>query len=168
MGTEVEILTDHRTLQKWYHNPLLTVSGPLGRRGRWHEFLLRYPLVEVGYTPGARHIVPDVLSRWAYPANTAAPDSSLHGSENDAAAPERTEVEVREQENQALRERPLFADCMQELERGSKSLHLLSQNDRRQKWVITNRRERLLEDSARLLRRVRSEQVMPQVQDQDV
>jgi hypothetical protein len=55
---------------------------------------------------------------------------------DDAAAWERTEVEVREQENQALREHPLFADCMQELERGSKSLHLLSQNDGRQKWVI--------------------------------
>ena len=77
-------------------------------------------------------------------------------------------MEVREQESQALREHPLFADCMQELERGSKSLHLFSQNDGRQKWVIKNRRERLLEDSARLLRQVRSEQVMPQVQDQDV
>ena len=43
MGTEVEILTDYRTLEKWYHNDLLTVSGPLGRRGRWHEFLSRYP-----------------------------------------------------------------------------------------------------------------------------
>ena len=63
MGTEVEILTDHRTLEKWYHDDLLTVSGPLGRRGRWHEFLSRYPLVEVRYTPGAGHIVPDVLSR---------------------------------------------------------------------------------------------------------
>ena len=88
--------------------------------------------MEVRYTPGAGHIVPDVLSRWAYPANTAAPDSSIHESENDAAAWERTEVEVREQENQALREHPLFADCVQELERGSKSLHLLSQNDGRQ------------------------------------
>ena len=89
--------------------------------------------MEVRYTPAAGNIVRDVLSRCAYPANTAAPDSSIHGSENDAAAWERTEVKVREQENQALHEHPLFADCMQELERGSKSLHLLSQNDGRQK-----------------------------------
>ena len=72
MGTEVEILTDHCTLEKWYHDDLLTVSGPLGRGGRWHDFLSRYCPVEVRYTPGAGHIVPDVLSRRAYPANTAA------------------------------------------------------------------------------------------------
>ena len=30
IGTEVEILTDHRTLEKWYHDDLLTVSGPFG------------------------------------------------------------------------------------------------------------------------------------------
>ena len=65
LGTDIENLTDNRTLEKWYHDDLLTVSGPFGWRGRWHELLSCYLLVEVRYTSGDGHIVPDVLCHWA-------------------------------------------------------------------------------------------------------
>ena len=135
LGTEIEILTDHCTLKKWYQDDPSTVSGRLGRRGSRHEFLSRYPLLQVRYTPKEGHIVPDVLSRWAYQANTAAPDSSIHGSEADATAWEATEVQVREQENNLLGLNSLFADCCEELLSGCKPLHRLSEDQ----WVIRNK-----------------------------
>ena len=128
LGTDIEILTDHRTLDKLFQDDLLTVSGPLGRRGRRHEFLSRYPLVKVRYTPGEGHIVPDVLSRWAYPANTAAPDSSIHGSEADATTWEAAQVQFGEEENNLLGLNSVFANCGDRLLSGCNTLHILSQD----------------------------------------
>ena len=40
VGTqEVLVQTDHSSIVKWYKEDLCTISGQLGRRGRWHEFL---------------------------------------------------------------------------------------------------------------------------------
>ena len=36
---EVVINTYHSSTVQWYKEDLCTTSGPLGRRGRWHEFL---------------------------------------------------------------------------------------------------------------------------------
>ena len=36
---DVLVLTDHKALESWYNEHLDTPSGPLGRRGRWHEIL---------------------------------------------------------------------------------------------------------------------------------
>ena len=36
---EVDVYTDHSSIAQWYREDLCTLSGPLGRRGRWHEFL---------------------------------------------------------------------------------------------------------------------------------
>ena len=43
------------------------MAGPLGRGGRWHEFLSWYNIVVV-YEPGKDNDVADGMSRWAYPA----------------------------------------------------------------------------------------------------
>ena len=36
---QVEIQTEHSAIVEWYKEDLCTISGPLGQRGRWHEFL---------------------------------------------------------------------------------------------------------------------------------
>ena len=64
-GQEITVQTDHSAIVKWYKEDLCTISGPLGRRGRWHEFLSRFNLM-IEYTPGPEHHVGDALSRWAY------------------------------------------------------------------------------------------------------
>ena len=56
-----------------------TPSGPRGRRGRWHETLSQFDL-KVTYVPGPANVVPDALSRWAYPALYSREDVSFHGS----------------------------------------------------------------------------------------
>ena len=75
----VVILTDHRALEHWVTEHVDTPSGPAGRRARWHETLSKFDIV-VKYVPGKDHIVPDVLSRYAYPANKALADVSRHGN----------------------------------------------------------------------------------------
>ena len=35
-GQKVTVYTDHRSLESWYKVDLCTLSGHLGRRGRWH------------------------------------------------------------------------------------------------------------------------------------
>ena len=62
--------TDHSSIVQWYKEDLCTVSGPLGRLGRWHEFLSRFNLV-IEYHKGEHNEAPDALSRWAYPAGLA-------------------------------------------------------------------------------------------------
>lgn len=85
IGTKVYVkaLTDHQALVSWFREDLGTVSGPVGRRGRWHEFLSQFD-IEVIYTKGKEHIAPDAMSRWAYPACLHAGDVTLHGSEADS------------------------------------------------------------------------------------
>ena len=99
-GRKVTIFSDHKSLESWYKEDLCTVSGPLGRRGRWHEFLSRYNIVVV-YKPGPDNQVADGLSRWAYPAGLAE-DSTFHGSESDLEGVQRQERELLEREEQFL------------------------------------------------------------------
>ena len=73
--------TDHSSIVKWYKEDLCTISGPLGRRGRWHEFLSRFNLT-TEYRPGDENDGADALSRWAYPAGVAQ-DTNFHGSTAD-------------------------------------------------------------------------------------
>ena len=42
---EVVVRTDQKGIVQWYGEDLCTNSGPLGRRGRWHEFLRRFNLL---------------------------------------------------------------------------------------------------------------------------
>ena len=60
---EVMVQTDHSAVVKWYNGELTTISGPLGRRGRWHEFLSRFNLF-IQYRPGKDNEAADALSRW--------------------------------------------------------------------------------------------------------
>ena len=69
-----------------------TPSGPRGRRARWHETLSQFDL-EIKYIPGPENVIPDAMSRWAYPASSAREDVSFHGS-----------LEAREEVKQMLRE----------------------------------------------------------------
>ena len=79
----VLVLTDHKSLEWWAKEHLVTPSGPLGRRLRWHQILSKFDLT-VGYIPGKENTIQDLLSRWAYPASEAYRDVSRHGSEGDA------------------------------------------------------------------------------------
>ena len=66
------ILTDHKSLESWATETLDTLSGPAGRRSRWHELFSKFDLT-VAYIPGKDNVVADALSRWAYPASKAFP-----------------------------------------------------------------------------------------------
>ena len=62
---------------------LLRTSKPWGvpspRQARWYEFFSKFDL-HVVYTPGPSNPVGALLSRWAYPANPALGDVSIHGT----------------------------------------------------------------------------------------
>ena len=75
----VLVLTDHKALESWTKEFVDTPSGPAGRRGRWHETLSKFD-VEVKYVPAKDQIIPDAMSRFAYPASQAMQDCSWHGS----------------------------------------------------------------------------------------
>ena len=75
----VVVTTDHRALENWVTEHVDTPSGPRGRRARWHETLSQFDLT-VKYVPGRENIVPDAMSRFAYPATSAREDVSFHGS----------------------------------------------------------------------------------------
>ena len=60
-----------------------TPSGPNGRRLRWHQTFQKFQL-DVKYIPGPENVVPDAMSRWAYPASEGYRDVSRHGTERDA------------------------------------------------------------------------------------
>ena len=75
---QVKAYVDHKSLESWYKEDLSTVSGPLGRRGRWPEFLSSFD-IEVIYLPGPENVVADALSRWPYPAGLDQ-DCTFHGS----------------------------------------------------------------------------------------
>ena len=81
VGTNrVEVVTDHRSLEYWLTEHVNTVSGPAGRRARWHEFLSLVDL-HVAYLPGKYNTVADALSSWAYPASEACLSTNIHGTE---------------------------------------------------------------------------------------
>ena len=75
----VAVRTDHRSLENLATEDLETVGGPSPRQARWHEFFCKCDL-HVVYTPGPLGPVGDFLSRWAYPANPALGDVSIHGT----------------------------------------------------------------------------------------
>jgi len=58
------------------------MSGPVGRRGRWHEFLSGFTL-DVKYVPGPTNIVADSMSRWAYGAVDDPGDLTFDGGMED-------------------------------------------------------------------------------------
>ena len=101
-GAEVMVKTDHGSILQWYKEDLCTISGPLGRRGRWHEFLSRFNLT-IEYHPGEQNVVADCLSRWAYPAG-AAQDSNFHGSDLNLEGWGRDEREAVERGRQQLKQ----------------------------------------------------------------
>ena len=76
------------------------MAGPLGRRGRWHEFLSRYNIVVV-YKPGKDNVVADGLSRWAYPAGEA-DDTNFHGFDADLEGVSRSEAKEKAWESEEL------------------------------------------------------------------
>ena len=78
----VLVLTDHKSLESWAREVLDTPSGPLGRRSRWHQIFSKFDL-SVGYIPGRDNLIPDILSRWAYPASEAYRNISIHGCAED-------------------------------------------------------------------------------------
>ena len=63
----VTVRTDHSPIVEWYKEDVCTISGPVGRRGRWHECLSRFNLF-IEYRRGEDNEGADALSRWAYPA----------------------------------------------------------------------------------------------------
>ena len=75
-GVTVRASTDHRALVHWFREDLGSISGPVGRRGRWHEFLSQFQL-EVEYKKGEDNVGADTMSRWAYPACEHAPDACM-------------------------------------------------------------------------------------------
>ena len=93
-GRKVTVFTDHKSLESWYKVDLFTMAAPLGRRGRWYEFLSRFNIVVV-YDPGKDNDIADGMSRWAYPAGLA-DDTNFHGSDElkgyeDWEAPEKVQ-----------------------------------------------------------------------------
>ena len=55
------------------------MGGPSPRQARWHELFSKFDH-HVVYTPGPVNPVGDFLSHWAYPANPALGDVSIHGT----------------------------------------------------------------------------------------
>lgn len=101
----VEVLSDHRSLEDWVTEKMDTPSGPRGRRARWHETLSQFDL-HVKYVPGPQNVVPDALSRWAYPAASAREDVSFYGSAQ--AKKESREIEEAEKFEAEASARDLF------------------------------------------------------------
>jgi hypothetical protein len=95
-------LTNHKTIESWQRKLLDVPRGPVGRRGRWHEYLSKYD-INVEYIPGKDNAVADCLSRWAYPASEAQRDTSMHGSARDEE----------EMEENIRQEREVGKNCFQ-------------------------------------------------------
>ena len=100
-GVTVRASTDHRALVHWFREDLGTISGPVGHRGRWHEFVSQFQL-QVEYKKGVDNVGADAMSRWAYPACQHAPDACLNGSEEDMKGVQRDIQDEREWEDHVL------------------------------------------------------------------
>ena len=102
-GRKVTVYTDQKSLESWYKEDLCTLSGPLRRRGRWHESLSRYHM-EVVYKLGKDNTIAEGLSRRAYLA-AVADDSNFHGSDADQKGVIKQERELKETEEKLLAQR---------------------------------------------------------------
>ena len=102
-GRKVTAYTDHKSLESWYKEDLCTLPGPLGRRGRWHEFSSGYH-IEVVYKPGKDNTVADGLFWWAYLAGLA-DDTNFPGSDADQKGVMKKERELKEREETFLAQR---------------------------------------------------------------
>ena len=58
--------TDRSSILQWYKEDLCTISGLLGRRGRWHEFLSKFNL-HIEYLLEERNEVGDYLVQRGIP-----------------------------------------------------------------------------------------------------
>ena len=73
------------------------MGGPSPRQARWHELFSKFGL-HVVYGPGPQNPAGDFLSGWAYPANPALGDVSIHrtaqaaGEVRDMTAAEKEEL----------------------------------------------------------------------------
>ena len=99
-GRKVTVYTDHESLESWYKEDLCTLSGPLGRRGRWQELSGRYH-IEVVYKPGKDNTVADALSQWTYQVELA-DDTNFHGGDADQKGVMKQERELKEREERLL------------------------------------------------------------------
>ena len=57
-SSQIEIIccSNRKSLEAWFKEDLGTVSGPLGRRGRWHEFLSSFNITFC-YAKGGEKLV---------------------------------------------------------------------------------------------------------------
>ena len=78
-SSQIEIIcwSDHKSLEAWFKEDSGTVSGPLGRRGQWHEFLSSFNIT-VCYVKGKENTDADVSSRWTYKAYQDN-ETNMHG-----------------------------------------------------------------------------------------
>ena len=74
-----EVCTDHCGLGNRATEDLKTVWGPSPHQASWRELFSKFD-IHVVYTPGPLNPVGDFLSHWAYPANPALGDVSMHGT----------------------------------------------------------------------------------------
>ena len=77
------VTRDHRSLEYMTKDDSVTVCRPVGRGGRWHQFLSHF-LFDVVYVPGQNQESPDTLSSWSYPAYLYSPETNIHITEEDA------------------------------------------------------------------------------------
>ena len=108
-GVKIKCRTDHKSLRSWVKEDFDRMGGPVGRLSRWHQFLARFPL-EVVYINGEDNGAADVLSRLAYPAWLANPDTNLHGSDADQAGWDASEQETAQWVDAALARSALKVD----------------------------------------------------------
>ena len=80
-SSQIKIIcwSNRKSLEAWFKEDLGTVSGPLGRRGRWHEFLSFFNIT-VCHVEGEENTVADVFSRWTYEA-CQDNDTNMHRGE---------------------------------------------------------------------------------------
>ena len=95
------VATDHCSREYMTQEDSVTVSGAVGRRGCWHQFLSQF-LLDVVYVPGQNQEIPDTLSRWSYPAYLYSPETNIHGTEEDAEGVAADDREQRAHANQLL------------------------------------------------------------------
>ena len=95
------VATDHRSLEYMMKENFVTLSGPVGGRGRWQQFVSQF-LVDVVYVPGHNQEIPDTLSRWSYPAHLCSLETNIHGTEEDAGGVAAHEREQRAHADQLL------------------------------------------------------------------